>query len=161
MTWTYDHADSPWHVAFTPGMRALDVVTGDGEVLVADGRPTRVDVAEVRAHAAEQAPAASDRPPGSELIGDPSPRVQQFVGDPEPGQLGLGVDALVVGELDEVAVGIAQHADVADGLREVGRRHLQAPGAVAAAAMASTRRGRAARCRGGRTAAASPSGEPR
>ena len=20
-TWTYDHADSPWHVAFTPGMR--------------------------------------------------------------------------------------------------------------------------------------------
>ena len=55
VTWTYDHADSPWHVAFTPGMRVTDVVTGDGEVLVADGRPTRVDLDEVRAHAAEQA----------------------------------------------------------------------------------------------------------
>ena len=41
VTWNYDHADSPWHVAFTPGMRAVDVVSGDGEVLVADGRPTR------------------------------------------------------------------------------------------------------------------------
>ena len=55
VTWTYDHADSPWHVAFTPGMRVTDVVAGDGELLVADGRPTRVDVDEVRAHAAEQA----------------------------------------------------------------------------------------------------------
>ena len=55
VTWTYDHVDSPWHVAFTPGIRATDVVSGDGEVLVADGRPTRVDLAEVRAHAAEQA----------------------------------------------------------------------------------------------------------
>ena len=36
-------------------MRAVEVVTGDGELLVADGRPTRVDVDEVRAHAAEQA----------------------------------------------------------------------------------------------------------
>ncbi len=53
--WSYDHADSPWHVAFTPGMRALEVVGADGEVLVADGRPTRVDLDEVRAHAAEQA----------------------------------------------------------------------------------------------------------
>jgi cytosine/adenosine deaminase-related metal-dependent hydrolase len=55
VTWTYDHAESPWHVAFTPGMRATDVVSGSGEVLVRDGRPTRVDVDEVRAHAAEQA----------------------------------------------------------------------------------------------------------
>ena len=55
VTWTYDHVDSPWHVAFTPGIRATDVVSADGEVLVADGVPTRVDVAEVRAHAAEQA----------------------------------------------------------------------------------------------------------
>jgi cytosine/adenosine deaminase-related metal-dependent hydrolase len=54
VTWTYDHADSPWHVAFTPGMRVTDVVSGDGEVLVADGLPTRVDLDEVRAHAAEQ-----------------------------------------------------------------------------------------------------------
>ncbi len=55
VTWTYDHVDSPWHVAFTPGIRATDVVAGDGEVLVRDGRPTRVDLDEVRAHAAEQA----------------------------------------------------------------------------------------------------------
>jgi cytosine/adenosine deaminase-related metal-dependent hydrolase len=55
VTWTYDHADSPWHVAYTPGMRAVEVVTGDGELLVSDGRPTLVDVDEVRAHAAEQA----------------------------------------------------------------------------------------------------------
>jgi hypothetical protein len=55
VTWSYDHADSPWHVAYTPGMRAVEVVSGDGEVLVADGRPTRVDVDDVRAHAAEQA----------------------------------------------------------------------------------------------------------
>ena len=38
-----------------PASGPLDVVTGDGEVLVADGAPTRVDLAEVRAHAAEQA----------------------------------------------------------------------------------------------------------
>jgi len=55
VTWSYDHADSPWHVAFTPGIRALDVVGGDGEVLLRDGRPTRVDVDEVRAKAAEAA----------------------------------------------------------------------------------------------------------
>jgi cytosine/adenosine deaminase-related metal-dependent hydrolase len=55
VTWTYDNADSPWHVAYTPGMCAVEVVSGDGEVLVTDGRPTRVDLDEVRAHAAEQA----------------------------------------------------------------------------------------------------------
>jgi cytosine/adenosine deaminase-related metal-dependent hydrolase len=55
VTWSYDHADSPWHVAFTPGIRALDVVTADGEILVQAGVPSRVDTAEVRAHAAEQA----------------------------------------------------------------------------------------------------------
>jgi cytosine/adenosine deaminase-related metal-dependent hydrolase len=54
VTWNYDHADSPWHVAFTPGVRALEVEV-DGEVLLRDGLPTRVDVAEVRAKAAEQA----------------------------------------------------------------------------------------------------------
>ncbi|MCU0259432.1 MAG: amidohydrolase family protein [Ilumatobacteraceae bacterium] len=54
VTWSYDHVDSPWHVAFTPGIRAVRVVSGDGEVLLDDGRPTRVDLAEVRAHAAEQ-----------------------------------------------------------------------------------------------------------
>jgi hypothetical protein len=54
VTWSYDHADSPWHVAFTPGVRALEVEVG-GQVLLKDGRPTRVDVDEVRAKAAEQA----------------------------------------------------------------------------------------------------------
>ena len=55
VTWNYDHADSPWHVAFTAGVRALDVRSGDGELLLHDGLPTRVDIAEVRAKAAEQA----------------------------------------------------------------------------------------------------------
>ena len=55
VTWNYDHADSAWHVAFTPGVRALDVVRDDGEVLLRHGRPTRVDPDEVRAKAAEQA----------------------------------------------------------------------------------------------------------
>ncbi len=55
VTWSYDHADSPWHVAFTPGIRATRVVSADGEVLVDDGRPTRVDITEVRAKATEQA----------------------------------------------------------------------------------------------------------
>jgi hypothetical protein len=52
--WTYDHADDPWRVAFTPGMRVTDVTVADEPVVVA-GRPTRVDLAEVRAKAAEQA----------------------------------------------------------------------------------------------------------
>jgi cytosine/adenosine deaminase-related metal-dependent hydrolase len=51
----YDHADSAWHTAFTPGVRAVDVTLGTGQVVVRDGRPTRVDVDEVRAKAAEQA----------------------------------------------------------------------------------------------------------
>jgi cytosine/adenosine deaminase-related metal-dependent hydrolase len=55
VTWSYDHVDEPWRVAFTPGVRATDVVRADGEVLLRAGRPTRVDVDEVRARAAEQA----------------------------------------------------------------------------------------------------------
>jgi len=55
VTWNYDHVGSAWHVAFTPGIRALHVQRADGEVLLHDGRPTRVDVDEVRAKAAEQA----------------------------------------------------------------------------------------------------------
>lgn len=54
VTWNYEHADSPWHVAFTPGVRALHV-EADGQMLLRDGQPTRVDAAEVRAKAAEQA----------------------------------------------------------------------------------------------------------
>ena len=51
----YDHADSAWHTAFTPGTRALNVTLGSGEVVLRDGYPTRVDLDEVRAKAAEQA----------------------------------------------------------------------------------------------------------
>ncbi|MEJ7801381.1 MAG: amidohydrolase family protein [Ilumatobacter sp.] len=54
VTWSYDHVDSPWHVSFTPGTRVERVVAGDGEVLVEAARPTRVDLDEVRAKAAEQ-----------------------------------------------------------------------------------------------------------
>ena len=53
VTWSYDPMD-PWHLAFTPGVRPLEIVSGDGEVLFANGRPTRVDPDEVRAKAAEQ-----------------------------------------------------------------------------------------------------------
>ena len=55
VTWNYDHVDSPWHVAFTPGIRALDVRNGDGDLLLDNGVCTRVDITEVRAKAAEQA----------------------------------------------------------------------------------------------------------
>jgi cytosine/adenosine deaminase-related metal-dependent hydrolase len=53
VTWSYAPLD-PWHVAFTPGIRPVQVEV-DGEVVLADGRPTRVDADEVRAKAAEQA----------------------------------------------------------------------------------------------------------
>ncbi len=53
VTWSYDPMD-PWHVAFTPGIRPLRI-TVDGETVLEDGRPTRVDPAEVRAKAREQA----------------------------------------------------------------------------------------------------------
>lgn len=53
--WNYDHVDSAWHVAFTPGVRATSVTSASGEVLVADGLPTRVDLDEVRHKAAEAA----------------------------------------------------------------------------------------------------------
>ncbi len=53
VTWSYEPMD-PWRLAFTPGVRPLEVVV-DGEVVLADGRATRVDSAEVRAKAAEAA----------------------------------------------------------------------------------------------------------
>lgn len=53
--WNYDHVDSAWHVAFTPGVRATTVVSSSGEVLLADGLPTRVDLDETRRKAAEAA----------------------------------------------------------------------------------------------------------
>jgi cytosine/adenosine deaminase-related metal-dependent hydrolase len=54
VTWSYEHADSPWHAAYTPAIRALGVVV-DGDEVLRDGQPTRVDAHEVRAKAAEQA----------------------------------------------------------------------------------------------------------
>ena len=53
VTWSYEPMD-PWHVAFTPGIRPLRVVVG-GEVVLEDGRATRVDGAQIRAKAREQA----------------------------------------------------------------------------------------------------------
>ncbi len=53
VTWSYDTIE-PWHVAFTPTIRAIDVDVA-GEPALRDGVATRVDAAEVRAKAAEQA----------------------------------------------------------------------------------------------------------
>jgi cytosine/adenosine deaminase-related metal-dependent hydrolase len=53
VTWSYAPM-GPWHVAFTAGIRPLDVVV-DGERVLEDGEPTRVDAFEIRAKAAEQA----------------------------------------------------------------------------------------------------------
>lgn len=55
VTWNYPNVASAWHVAFTPGIRATDVVLAGGERVLVDGQPTRVDAAEVRAKATEQA----------------------------------------------------------------------------------------------------------
>ena len=55
VTWSYPDADSAWHVAFTPGVRALHATLADGREVLRDGRPLLVDEAEVRAKAAEQA----------------------------------------------------------------------------------------------------------
>ena len=51
--WSYD-AMEPWQLAYTTDLRALDVEV-DGEVVLRGGVATRVDAAEVRAKAAEQA----------------------------------------------------------------------------------------------------------
>ncbi len=53
VTWSYEPMD-PWHLAYTPGVRPLRVVV-DGEAVLDDGRPTRVDPDEIRARAREQA----------------------------------------------------------------------------------------------------------
>lgn len=52
--WSEAPADDPWRLAFTPGVRAIDVTVG-GTPVLRDGMSTRVDEAEVRARAAEQA----------------------------------------------------------------------------------------------------------
>ncbi|MGO9196152.1 MAG: amidohydrolase family protein [Acidimicrobiales bacterium] len=53
VVWSYSPMD-PWHLAFSPGVRPLEV-TVEGEVVLAEGLPTRVDAGEVRAKAREQA----------------------------------------------------------------------------------------------------------
>jgi len=53
VTWSY-HPMEPWHLAYTPGVRPLEVVV-DGEVVLDADGPTRVDAAEIRAHAREAA----------------------------------------------------------------------------------------------------------
>jgi hypothetical protein len=53
VTWSYSPV-VPWHVAFTPGISPREVVVG-GELVLSDGRPTRVDATEVRRKSREQA----------------------------------------------------------------------------------------------------------
>lgn len=53
VSWTYEPMD-PWRLAFTTGVSPTEVEV-DGELVLRDGRPTRVDAVEVRAKAAEQA----------------------------------------------------------------------------------------------------------
>ena len=54
VTWSYDQTDSPWHVAFTPGVRCVDVRV-NGDLVVENGKPTRFDMNEIRTKAAEAA----------------------------------------------------------------------------------------------------------
>jgi len=54
VTFDYDFADSPWHAAFTTNMNVTDVEI-DGEKVLTNSQPTRVDLHEVRAKANEQA----------------------------------------------------------------------------------------------------------
>ena len=53
VTWSYAPMD-PWHLAYSPGVRARRVEVG-GRVVLDDGRPALVDRDEIRARAAEQA----------------------------------------------------------------------------------------------------------
>jgi hypothetical protein len=53
VTWSYQPLE-PWHLAYTPTVRAIDVDV-DGEAALRDGVATRVDADEVRAKVREQA----------------------------------------------------------------------------------------------------------
>ena len=53
VTWSYEPID-PWHLAYSPGVRAVGVEIAGERVLDEHG-PTRVDAREIRARAAEQA----------------------------------------------------------------------------------------------------------
>ncbi len=59
VTWSYDPMD-PWYVAFTAGIRPIEVEV-EGEIIYENGAPTRVDAAEIRAKAREQAARLHDR----------------------------------------------------------------------------------------------------
>jgi len=54
VTWSYDYSDSPWHVAFTPGIRCVDVRV-NGQLVVDNGTPTQFDMSEIRSKASEAA----------------------------------------------------------------------------------------------------------
>jgi cytosine/adenosine deaminase-related metal-dependent hydrolase len=51
--WSYEPME-PWHLAFTPVARPIEIEV-DGTIVWNDGGPTRVDPVEIRAKAAEQA----------------------------------------------------------------------------------------------------------
>lgn len=53
VTWSYSPMD-PWHLAYSPGVRPLQVEVA-GEVVLDSSGPTRVDEAEIRSKAAEAA----------------------------------------------------------------------------------------------------------
>ena len=53
VTWSYEPIE-PWHVAYSPGIRPLRVEV-EGKVVLDDGVACRVDPAEVRASAAQEA----------------------------------------------------------------------------------------------------------
>ena len=58
VTWSPNSAGTapmdPWHLAYTPGVRPVRVEV-DGEVVLDEHGPTRVDAAEIRARAREEA----------------------------------------------------------------------------------------------------------
>lgn len=54
VVWSYDHLDSPWHLAFTTGVH-VDEVWIDGRQVLANGRPLTFDIDEIRHKAAEAA----------------------------------------------------------------------------------------------------------
>lgn len=53
VVWSYDPM-TPWHIAFTNGVRPIEVKV-DGEKVLDESGPTRVDAGEIRHKAAEQA----------------------------------------------------------------------------------------------------------
>lgn len=59
VTWTYDPVE-PWHLAYTPTVRAVDVEV-DGRLVLHNGSATCVDAAEIRAKAREAARRLFDR----------------------------------------------------------------------------------------------------